>query len=480
LGNFCEAREDPFNIVNDGNLAQGYMADIPDQTYTGGPLEPALRVYLNGVDLWLERDVNYTATFADNVNAGIASVRVTGIEDINGSLTGTFTILPADFTQTAVVAAPDQVYDGTAQKPEPTVSWNEMLLEEGRDYEVVSYADNVHAGTATVAVKGMGNFTGEAAGKFAIAQRSLSVTADSARKVYDGSPLTASGVSAEGLAEGDAIASAKVEGSQTDVGSSPNKASDAQVENAAGEDVTLDYEVSHKDGMLVVDPADLGDSDRFSIAPIPACDYDGKAQKPKPIIRDATTGTVLTEGVDYTLSYRNNTEAGTATVVVKGKGNYTGTTSATFRIVKHAIRYTLVKGPNGPIDVKGDPKAVFEFKRSEHDETTLDHFVSVAVDGRTLGKSDYTVRKGSVIISLAPAYLKKLASGSHVLTANFDDGSASATFKVVDKKPDPKPTPRPTPTPSTGDGDWRLVATVAIAALALGLAAALARKRSAR
>jgi hypothetical protein len=102
------------------------------------------------------------------------------------------------------------------------------------------------------------------------------------------------------------------------------------------------------------------------------------------------------------------------------------------------------------------------------------------VDGRTLGKSDYTVRKGSVIISLAPAYLKKLASGSHVLTANFDDGSASATFKVVDKKPDPKPTPRPTPTPSTGDGDWRLVATVAIAALALGLAAALARKRSAR
>ncbi|MBQ9067555.1 MAG: RICIN domain-containing protein, partial [Eggerthellaceae bacterium] len=41
----------------------------------------------------------------------------------------------------------------------------------------------------------------------------------------------------------------------------------------------------------------------------------------------------LKAGTDYTVSYSNNTKVGTATVKVTGKGNYTGTKSATFNIV---------------------------------------------------------------------------------------------------------------------------------------------------
>ena len=35
---------------------------------------------------------------------------------------------------------------------------------------------------------------------------------------------------------------------------------------------------------------------------------------------------------DYTVTYKNNTKVGTATVTVKGKGNYTGSRKATFKI----------------------------------------------------------------------------------------------------------------------------------------------------
>ena len=58
--------------------------------------------------------------------------------------------------------------------------------------------------------------------------------------------------------------------------------------------------------------------------------YTGKPLTPKPTVKVGST--TLKEGVDYALEYRNNTNVGTATILVKGKGNYTGTKSATFKI----------------------------------------------------------------------------------------------------------------------------------------------------
>ena len=60
----------------------------------------------------------------------------------------------------------------------------------------------------------------------------------------------------------------------------------------------------------------------------------GSAITPSVTVR--RNGTTLTRGTDYTVSYRNNVNVGTATVIITGKGNYTGSTSATFQIVKAA------------------------------------------------------------------------------------------------------------------------------------------------
>ena len=90
------------------------------------------------------------------------------------------------------------------------------------------------------------------------------------------------------------------------------------------------------------------------------------------------------------------------------------------------------------------------FKRTvegEDKDATFAHFVSASVDGRELAKDkDYAAAEGSVVVTLAPAYLETLSTGKHELTATFDDGSSTAEFTVADEgKPGPAPQPEPTP-----------------------------------
>ena len=58
----------------------------------------------------------------------------------------------------------------------------------------------------------------------------------------------------------------------------------------------------------------------------------GKELKPSPTVK--LNGKTLKSGRDYTVSYANNKNVGTATITITGKGNYTGTKKATFKIVK--------------------------------------------------------------------------------------------------------------------------------------------------
>lgn len=59
--------------------------------------------------------------------------------------------------------------------------------------------------------------------------------------------------------------------------------------------------------------------------------YTGKAIKTTITIKDGNK--TLKNGTDYTVSYKNNVNPGTASVTIKGKGNYTGTITKKFKIV---------------------------------------------------------------------------------------------------------------------------------------------------
>ena len=63
--------------------------------------------------------------------------------------------------------------------------------------------------------------------------------------------------------------------------------------------------------------------------------YDGNAKEPSgENVTVTLDGEPLTESTDYELTYSNNVNAGTATVQVTGKGNYTGTATGSFTIAK--------------------------------------------------------------------------------------------------------------------------------------------------
>lgn len=77
--------------------------------------------------------------------------------------------------------------------------------------------------------------------------------------------------------------------------------------------------------------------------------YTGKARKPDVKIYDGNYKLVY--GTDYTLSYKNNKEIGTASVTIKGKGKYTGSKTIKFDIVpkKPTVK---VSEKNGKITIK--------------------------------------------------------------------------------------------------------------------------------
>ena len=89
-------------------------------------------------------------------------------------------------------------------------------------------------------------------GTLEVTNMTVTITANNATKVYDGTALTDNGYTNTGLAEGDRIESVLVAGSQTVVGSSENVPSAAVIKNAAGVDVTESYTIIYVKGTLEV------------------------------------------------------------------------------------------------------------------------------------------------------------------------------------------------------------------------------------
>ena len=92
---------------------------------------------------------------------------------------------------------------------------------------------------------------------------------------------------------------------------------------------------------VTIAPMDIGDSD-VTVNPIAAETYDGTEKTPEPVVQNRDDP--LTPDTDYTVSYSNNTNAGTATVTIKGKGNYGGQRTENFTINKAAQTITVPTG----------------------------------------------------------------------------------------------------------------------------------------
>ena len=167
-------------------------ATIPDEVrvYSGSAYEPTPTVKYKNYTL--QQGVDYEVSYSGNVDAGTATVMVTGKGNFEGTNSATFEISPADLgSATVSVPAGTRVYNGSAYEPVPTVSLGGKTLQQGVDYEV-SYSGNVDAGTATVTVTGRGKYTGSNSATFEISGIDLSsATVESiADQLYTGEAIT--------------------------------------------------------------------------------------------------------------------------------------------------------------------------------------------------------------------------------------------------------------------------------------------------
>ncbi len=135
----------------------------------GSPQKPAVTITHDGYTL--KRGKEFTVSYQNNVQPGTASATIQGIGAYKGKVVKKFAVVGEQKTQLekAVVSGIKGRYTFTGKKirPVPTVTLGETTLEAGVDY-TVSYQNNQETGSATVTVKGIGNYTGTITRQFAI------------------------------------------------------------------------------------------------------------------------------------------------------------------------------------------------------------------------------------------------------------------------------------------------------------------------
>ena len=242
----------------------------------------------------------------------------------------------------------NSVYDGKEHKWSPAVTDKEgNALVEGTDYTVeYSTSDFTNVtGTITVTITGIGNYTGTVTRTYEITPKAYTVTTESAKKVYDGTALTAGG-KIEGIVSGETVEFTTT-GSRTDEGTSKNtyslkwNGSAIQTNYKLAKESIGDLTVTPKS--IIPDEPDTPDDKKTGITVSNPKDskYDGQEHREVLTVKDTKTGKDLIANKDYTVVYSDDlVNVGTVTIKVSGLGNYSGSFTKTYKITKRLVTLT--------------------------------------------------------------------------------------------------------------------------------------------
>ena len=142
----------PKNIENAG-------ITVANVTYNANEQKPNVTVKDKDRNVNLAKNKDYTVTYQNNVNAGTASVIITGINNYTGTAMQSFTISTLDITKAKINAIPNQSYVGASVTPVPTITYANRQLTNGVDF-TVTYSNNNFPGTGKATITGIGNFKG--------------------------------------------------------------------------------------------------------------------------------------------------------------------------------------------------------------------------------------------------------------------------------------------------------------------------------
>ena len=320
----------------------------------------------------------------------------------------------------------NSVYDGKEHKWSPAVTDKEgNALVEGTDYTVeysTSDFKNV-TGTITVTITGIGNYTGTVTRTYEITPKAYTVTTESAKKVYDGTALTAGG-KIEGIVSGETVEFTTT-GSRTDEGTSKNtyslkwNGSAIQTNYKLAKESIGDLTVTPKS--IIPDEPDTPDDKKTGITVSNPKDskYDGQEHREVLTVKDTKTGKDLIANKDYTVVYSDDlVNAGTVTIKVSGLGNYSGSFTKTYKITKRLVTLTSATVSktydgqaltNTSITVSGDgfvegEGASYEVTGTQTSVGNSANAFEYKLNEKTLA-SNYDITKvvGTLTITAAPA-----------------------------------------------------------------------------
>lgn len=373
---------------------------IASQYYTGSQIKPVPKIK-NGTTT-LKNGTDFTLTYQNNVNKGTAKVYIKGKGNYSGSCSLTFSIT-ARPVSTLKITVPSVTYNGKAQKPAVTVKYNNYKFKNGTDY-TLSYKNNTKIGTATVTVKGKGKLSGTKSVTFKINAKPIknAVITYNNSLTYNGSTLSP----AVTVKYGNATLKKNTDYT---VAYSNNVNAGTGTITITGKGI---YGGSVKKTFTI---KKLGIS-ATAVSGTGNKVYTGSAIKPVPAVKAG--GRTLKNGTDFTVSYKNNTEPGTATLKVTGKGNYSGSVSKTFKITARAINDVEVTIPD----------TVFTGEQVKPD-------VVVSYGNyQFINNSDYTLSfKDNVNIGTASVVVtgKNHLSGSRTVTFPIEKADISSTEIAV-------------------------------------------------
>lgn len=373
---------------------------IASQYYTGSQIKPVPKIK-NGTTT-LKNGTDFTLTYQNNVNKGTAKVYIKGKGNYSGSCSLTFSIT-ARPVSTLKITVPSATYNGKAQKPAVTVKYNNYKFKNGTDY-TLSYKNNTKIGTATVTVKGKGKLSGTRSVTFKINAKPIknAVITYNNSLTYNGSTLSPAVTVKYGNA------TLKKNTDYTVAYSNNVNAGTGTItitgKGIYGGSVKKTFTIK-KLGILATAVSGTGNKV-----------YTGSVIKPVPAVK--VGGRTLKNGTDFTVSYKNNTEPGTATLKVTGKGNYSGSVSKTFRITARAINDVEVTVPD----------TVFTGEQVKPD-------VVVSYGSyQFISDSDYTLSfKDNINIGMASVVVtgKNHLSGSRTVTFPIEKADISSTEIAV-------------------------------------------------
>ncbi|MDE7321564.1 MAG: Ig-like domain-containing protein [Lachnospiraceae bacterium] len=348
-----------------------YVIPVGDKTYTGAPIKPEVHVYDSIYDaddgsyelIKLIQGQDYTVTYKNNkdVNTSankVPTITVKGKGNYSGTDSVTFNILPKPLTDHDItVNNVSTAYNGKVQKASPAVYRDGKKLTNKKDYTLTYPYENSgaykNAGVYPIVIKGIKNYSGTITVYETISKKTMLSKVSVAKipnQTYKNELVDKA--SGKGIIPDKLTVTYK---NQTLIASTDGGK-------------TGDYTVSYANNMAigtatVTITATAGSSyagsksinykivgtniNTAKVAGITSKTYTGnEADVLQNNLTLTLNNTVLREskdnGVtgDYTVSYINTSNAGTATVILKGINAYSGQIKKTYKIAGFDITDT--------------------------------------------------------------------------------------------------------------------------------------------